>query len=37
MQWDWVGDYVYTAVFVAIAVVSILNLANPPAFVYFQF
>jgi alginate O-acetyltransferase complex protein AlgI len=37
MQWDWMGDYVYAAAFVALAAVSILNLANPPAFVYFQF
>jgi alginate O-acetyltransferase complex protein AlgI len=37
MQWDWVGDYVYAAAFVALAVISVLNLANPPAFVYFQF
>ncbi len=37
MQWDWLGDYVYAAAFVALAAVSLLNLANPPAFVYFQF
>jgi len=37
MQWDWLGDYVYAAAFVVLAVVSVLNLANPPAFVYFQF
>jgi D-alanyl-lipoteichoic acid acyltransferase DltB (MBOAT superfamily) len=37
MQWDWMSDYVYAAAFVVMAVVSVLNLANPPAFVYFQF
>ena len=37
MQWDWMSDYVYAAAFVVLAVVSVLNLANPPAFVYFQF
>jgi alginate O-acetyltransferase complex protein AlgI len=37
MQWEWMGDYVYAAAFVALAAVSLLNLANPPAFVYFQF
>ncbi len=37
MQWDWMNDYVYAAAFVALVLVSILNLANPPAFVYFQF
>jgi alginate O-acetyltransferase complex protein AlgI len=37
MQWEWMGDYFYAAAFTLLAVISILNLANPPAFVYFQF
>jgi hypothetical protein len=31
------GDYAYAVAFTLLAVISILNLANPPAFVYFQF
>jgi hypothetical protein len=37
MQWDWVGDYGYALAFTLLAAISVLNLANPPAFVYFQF
>jgi alginate O-acetyltransferase complex protein AlgI len=37
MNWNWVSDYAYALAFTLLAAVSILNLANPPAFVYFQF
>ncbi|HZY58738.1 MAG TPA: MBOAT family O-acyltransferase [Candidatus Binataceae bacterium] len=37
MQWNWVGDYGYALAFTVLAAISVLNLANPPAFVYFQF
>ncbi len=37
MQWEWLGDYAYAVAFTVLAVISVLNLANPPAFVYFQF
>ena len=37
MQWEWLGDYTYAVAFTVLAVIAILNLANPPAFVYFQF
>ena len=37
MQWEWLGDYAYAMAFTLLAVISLLNLANPPAFVYFQF
>jgi hypothetical protein len=37
MAWNWDNDYVYAAVFTALAGISLLRLANPPAFIYFQF
>jgi len=37
MAWNWDNDYLYAAVFTALAGVSLLRLANPPAFIYFQF
>jgi alginate O-acetyltransferase complex protein AlgI len=37
MGWRWSGDYVYAAAFALMAGFSILRLANPPAFIYFQF
>jgi hypothetical protein len=36
VNWDCVGDYVYAVAFASLAAASILNLANLPAFVYFQ-
>lgn len=35
--WRWSSDYVYAAAFALMAGFSILRLANPPAFIYFQF
>lgn len=37
MGWRWNSDYVYAAAFAAMAGFSILRLANPPPFIYFQF
>jgi alginate O-acetyltransferase complex protein AlgI len=37
MKWDWIGDYGYALAFTFMAALSILNLAHPPVFVYFQF
>ena len=37
LAWNWDNDYVYAAVFTALAGISLLRLANPPAFIYFQF
>src|SRR5271166_2019188 len=37
MKWEWHNDYLYAAAFAALAGVSLMKLASPPAFVYFQF
>jgi hypothetical protein len=37
MQWDWRSDYVYAGVFAMLTAVCLLSMANPPAFIYFQF
>jgi hypothetical protein len=37
MQWDWVGDYAYAVAFTVLAVICVVRVANPPAFVYLQF
>jgi alginate O-acetyltransferase complex protein AlgI len=37
MGWRWSSDYVYAAAFAMMAGFSILRLANPPSFIYFQF
>ena len=37
MQWDWGSDYVYAGVFAVLGTVCLLSMANPPAFIYFQF
>ena len=37
MGWRWSSDYIYAAAFAMMAGFSILRLANPPPFIYFQF
>jgi alginate O-acetyltransferase complex protein AlgI len=37
MGWRWSSDYAYAAAFAMMAGFSILRLANPPPFIYFQF
>jgi alginate O-acetyltransferase complex protein AlgI len=37
MEWDLGNDYIYAGVFAALTTVCLLSMANPPAFVYFQF
>jgi hypothetical protein len=37
MQWQWQSDYVYASAFALLAGISILCMANPPPFIYFQF
>jgi alginate O-acetyltransferase complex protein AlgI len=37
MEWDWADDYVYAGVFAVLTTFCLLSMANPPAFVYFQF
>jgi alginate O-acetyltransferase complex protein AlgI len=37
MQWEWANDYLYAGVFAVLTTVCLLSMANPPAFIYFQF
>jgi alginate O-acetyltransferase complex protein AlgI len=37
LAWEWNNDYIYATVFAMLAGVSLLMLANPPPFIYFQF
>jgi len=37
MEWDWGSDYLYAGVFAVLGTVCLLSMANPPAFIYFQF
>jgi alginate O-acetyltransferase complex protein AlgI len=37
MAWRWENDYLYAGAFAVLAGVSILSMANPPPFIYFQF
>jgi alginate O-acetyltransferase complex protein AlgI len=37
MEWDWASDYLYAGVFAVLTAVCLLSMANPPAFIYFQF
>jgi alginate O-acetyltransferase complex protein AlgI len=37
MSWQWRSDYLYAAAFAALAGISLLQMSNPPPFIYFQF
>jgi alginate O-acetyltransferase complex protein AlgI len=37
MEWDWGSDYIYAGVFALLGTACLLSMANPPAFIYFQF
>ena len=37
MSWNWRSDYLFAAAFAALAGVSLLQMSNPPPFIYFQF
>ena len=37
MEWDWRSDYLYAGVFAVLGTICLLSMANPPAFIYFQF
>lgn len=37
MTWPWRSDYLYAAAFAALAGISLLQMSNPPPFIYFQF
>lgn len=37
MQWRWKSEWLYAGVFALLAGISMLTLANPPSFIYFQF
>lgn len=37
MEWDWGSDYIYAGVFAVLGTMCLLSMANPPAFIYFQF
>ena len=37
MSWNWRSDYLYAAAFAALAGTSLLQMSNPPPFIYFQF
>jgi alginate O-acetyltransferase complex protein AlgI len=37
MEWDWGSDYLYAGVFAVLGTICLLSMANPPAFIYFQF
>ncbi len=37
MRWEWRSDYLYAAAFAALAAMSLLQMSNPPPFIYFQF
>jgi alginate O-acetyltransferase complex protein AlgI len=37
MRWQWEKDYLYASAFALLAGISILCMANPPPFIYFQF
>jgi alginate O-acetyltransferase complex protein AlgI len=37
MSWQWRSDYLYAAAFAALAGTSLLQMSNPPPFIYFQF
>ncbi len=37
MEWNLENDYIYAGVFAVLTTVCLLSMANPPAFVYFQF
>jgi hypothetical protein len=37
MSWEWQSDYLYAAAFAALAGISLLQMSNPPPFIYFQF
>jgi alginate O-acetyltransferase complex protein AlgI len=37
MEWEWASDYLYAGVFAVLTTVCLLSMANPPAFIYFQF
>jgi len=37
MSWNWRSDCLYAAAFAALAGISLLQMSNPPPFIYFQF
>ncbi|HTQ23972.1 MAG TPA: MBOAT family O-acyltransferase, partial [Candidatus Binataceae bacterium] len=37
MSWQWRSDYLYAAAFAVLAGISLLQMSNPPPFIYFQF
>lgn len=37
LSWKWDNDWLWAAAFAALAGVSIMGMANPPPFIYFQF
>jgi len=37
MSWEWRSDYLYAAAFAALAGTCLLQMSNPPPFIYFQF
>jgi alginate O-acetyltransferase complex protein AlgI len=37
MEWSWANDYLYAGAFAVMVTVCLLCMANPPAFIYFQF
>jgi hypothetical protein len=37
VAWQWPSDWLWAGAFAALAGVSIMGMANPPPFIYFQF
>jgi D-alanyl-lipoteichoic acid acyltransferase DltB (MBOAT superfamily) len=37
LAWQWSGDWLWASAFAILAGVSIMSMANPPPFIYFQF
>lgn len=37
MEWRWKSDYLYAGAFALLAGISLLQISNPPPFIYFQF